>query len=117
MNHPSSAGLRELADFLDNCADEGIDVQPCTYVYFSRYGLNLGNDDAQRSIAAALAKRLNIPWHIPASVDSYTDAELKCNFSGVRADFHFKASLICEQVEVMRPVKVWKCGGVEVVKS
>lgn len=112
--HPSSAGLRQLADFLDNCAEEGIDVPPLSFVYFGSY--SYPSHEAARTVAAAVSKRLNIPFQLPEDGRQYSDAILKAKFSEVAVDFHFAAAAICEQVEVMQPVKVWKCGGVEVTK-
>lgn len=112
--HPSSAGLRQLADFLDSCAEEGIDVNPLSYVFFNNpYG---ATKESQVSVCAALSKRLPSSIKMDDPSMPYATAEITHEFSGVCATFRFSADALCEQVTEMREVKVWKCGGVEVTK-
>lgn len=104
--HPSSKGLRELAAFLDNCAEEGVEIPISPYVHFGSYGY--ANKEQQRATCAALLSRLNQPMTMPDTPSAWADAKIPANFSGVEAHFNFSASAICEQVEEMQLVKVWQ---------
>ncbi len=105
--HPSSAGLRQLADFLDNCAEEGIGVEPQVELKLTKE--NIG----------PLLKRLHIlPPKLPDTTEKWSSIRIDAShkFGGCAVQLWNWRNEICELVTEMRPVEVWRCGGVEVGK-
>lgn len=113
--HPSSAGLRQLADFLDNCAEEGIETAKPYICFWSH---QIANDDPKvmRDSCIGLSKRLGLPIKMPTTNHESADVNFTVEFGGITTSFDYRAKYVCEQVTEMREVKVWKCGGVEVGK-
>lgn len=103
MNHPSSKGLRELAEFLDCCAADGVAVEPLLHVYFSQR--RAGFERAQRT-CTELCRRLDTT--ITVGPGQYDDAMIDTQFSGVPVQFAFDKTAVCEQVDEPGTVRVWR---------
>jgi hypothetical protein len=104
MNHPSSAGLRKLADFLDGCASD-LEVPVRATLTLSKE--NIGPLLKLLRILPPPMKDTSDEWE-----SILIDASHK--FDGLSVELWNWRREVCEQVEEMRPVKVWRCGGVEV---
>lgn len=102
--HPSSAGLRQLADFLDNCAEEGIDCAVQARITLTKENL------------IPLHKRLNLTPKFPEMVKDWESVRTDTDYHGLPLELWNWAQELCESTIEMRPTKVWKCGGVEVTK-
>lgn len=101
--HPSSAGLRKLADFLDECQGGNVEVPVSAELTITRAN------------AGALFERLGLPLpEIPESSESYASIRATADdLFGFQVRLFAWRSDVCEQVIEMRPVKVWRCGGLE----
>lgn len=114
--HPSSKGLRELADFLDSCVEDGLKVPPIQLVYIPPSLWDDQPNDQVRAACKELCKRLGVSVKVPGGDSPWASVDVQAKFDGVPFTVSFNAGVVLKQVEEMQPVKVWKCGGVEVGK-